>query len=88
MLSSASLRPPPPPTAESRRALYHYQRAIAALRSEPYWDMPPALRADLLRRLRRERNALLRRVGYAGSHTTSSALTAPRRDPAPFPAQD
>jgi predicted metal-binding protein len=78
VLSSASSCPPHPPATESRRALYHYQRAIAALRSEPYRDMPPALRADLLSRLRRERDALLQQMGYAEFPMPLNSLVVPR----------
>lgn len=62
-MPSPGLLRPPPPAADSQRALRHYERAIAALRSAPYRDMPPALRTDLLRRLQRERDALLDRTG-------------------------
>jgi len=71
MLSSASFRRPSPPAAESQQALHHYNQAIAALRSEPYRDMPPDLRADLLRRLRRERDTLLQQMPRSGPTAAS-----------------
>jgi hypothetical protein len=64
MPSSAS---PPHLTAstENHCALRHYERAIAALHSEPYRGMPPDLRTDLLRRLCDQRDALLRHIAHA-----------------------
>ncbi len=82
MLSFASFHYPSPPVAESQQALYHYDQAIAALRSEPYRDMPQDLRADLLRRLRCERDAVLQQMTpqepAASSPATVPTSTLPR----------
>lgn len=47
---------------DRRRALRHYKRAIAALQSEDYRDLPVSLRTQLLRRLCRERDNLLQQI--------------------------
>lgn len=52
--------------SDVHRALRHYERAIAALHGEDYHGIPPALRTDLVERLGRERDALLRRMAAEG----------------------
>lgn len=77
----------PSPSATFRsgvhRALRHYERAIAALHGEDYRGIPHALRADLLERLGRERNALLHKMAQEGLRTKRNAPAADASPHAP-----